>query len=451
MKSRTLTLIAAMTFSAALATAVRLTAQEQQEDKKEHHRYTVIDLGTLGGTFGEANAVNNRGWVVGDATLPGDTAKHAFLWRKGLMTDLGTLGGPNSVAFLLNERGQVVGRAETSTPDPNNKDFCGFGTGLVCRAFVWHHGEMIDLGTFGGNNSSAFAINNRGQVVGGAENATPDPTCTTYQFEFKPVIWEEGETQELPTFSGDPDGYINWINDHGQAVGASGNCANVASSHALLWQRNRRDEEQARPSDAADWTVIDLGNLGGTMNNIPLDINNESQVVGFSDLPGDSVIHAFLWTEEGDMQDLGTLSPDVNSLALGINDKGQIVGDSCDVFFSCRAFLWQNGTMTELNSLVHDPNAPFLENANSINSRGQIAGKTTVQGTPIADAFLAIPCDEEHADTEGCEDRAERTSAATGETSQRPRVVLPENVRKLLQRRLNPRFHFPGVKAGPTN
>jgi len=74
-------------------------------------------------------------------------------------------------------------------------------------------------------------------------------------------------------------------------------------------------------------------------------------------------------------------------LALGINDKGQIVGDSCDVSFSCRAFLWQDGTMTELNNLVHDRNAPFLENANSINSRGQIAGKTTVQGTSIADAF----------------------------------------------------------------
>jgi probable HAF family extracellular repeat protein len=104
MKSRTLTLIVAMTFSAALATAVRLTAQEQQEDKKEPHRYTVIDLGTLGGTFATGLGVNNEGWVTGFANLAGDENHHAFLWVNGVKTDLGTLGGPNSVGNSLNAR-----------------------------------------------------------------------------------------------------------------------------------------------------------------------------------------------------------------------------------------------------------------------------------------------------------------------------------------------------------
>ena len=145
-----------------------------------------------------------------------------------------------------------------------------------------------------------------------------------------------------------------------------------SSFHAVRWQ---------------DGKAIDLGTLDGMLLS-PMAINNRGQVVGTA-FSQEGIV-AFLW-QNGVATNLGTLPPDVNSLALGINNKGQIVGDSCDADLSCRAFLWQDGTMTELNSLVHDPNAPFLENGDSINSLGQIAGKTTVQGTEIADAFLATP------------------------------------------------------------
>jgi probable HAF family extracellular repeat protein len=76
-----------------------------------------------------------------------------------------------------------------------------------------------------------------------------------YQFEFRPFIWQKGEIRELPTFPGDPDAYADGINDDGQVVGGSGNCTNLASSHALLWQ-------DSTPT------------LGNTMNNIANDINN---------------------------------------------------------------------------------------------------------------------------------------------------------------------------------
>jgi len=107
--------------------------------------------------------------------------------------------------------------------------------------------------------------------------------------------------------------------------------------------------------------------------------------------------------------------------------------------FSCRAFLWQDGTMTELNSLVHDPNAPFLENGNSINSLGQIAGKTTVQGTPIADAFLATPSFDEV--THG--------TAASVAAGERPRGVSPEKVRKMLRQRMGSRYQIPFLGSPP--
>jgi probable HAF family extracellular repeat protein len=428
MKSRTLILVTAMTLFAALAIPVRLAAQEEKDKKRLH--YTVADIGTLGGTFGEANAVNNKGWVVGDANLPGDTVRHAFRWRKGLIKDLTTLGGPNSIAFSLNERGEVTGYSDTSTPDPLGEDFCLFSSKQVCLPFLWERGAMTPLPTLGGNNGQAFSINSRGQVAGVAENNKPDPTCvaTRQVLHFKPVLWEEGEIQELPTIAGDTDGVANAINDEGQAVGVTGDC--TRNFHGVLWEHG---------------TVTDLGTLGGLVLS-PFDINNRGQVVGLAFSPDFTTILAFLW-QNGVVTNLGTLPPDVFSLALWINDKGQIVGDSCDVSFSCRAFLWQNGTLTDLNSLVHDPTAPYLENGNSINLRGQIAGKTTVQGTPIADAYLATPCNDDHSDKEGCEEQARGESAERGEIGEKVKVTPPENVRKLLQQRLGSRYHLPGVGA----
>jgi probable HAF family extracellular repeat protein len=413
MKSRTLTCITAMALFAAVAMPNQVAVQGQNQQPP---RYTVTDIGTLGGTFGEANAVNNKGWVVGDATLPGDRVRHAFLWRKGLMKDLGTLGGPNSIAlFPLNERGEITGFSDTSTPDPLGEDFCGFGTNLICLPFLWQHGVMTPLPTLGGNNGQALEVNNRGQVVGIAENTTPDATCigTPQTPQFEPLIWQKGEVRALPTFSSDPDGVANAINDKGDAVGQTGDCTNPF--HAVLWHNG---------------TPTDLGTLGGLQLN-PLDVNNRGQVVGVAFSPDGTTIVGFLW-ENGIATDLGTIPPDVFSVAIGINDKGQIVGDSCDEFFDCRAFLWQNGTMTELNSLIRDPNAPFLENANSINSRGQIAGKTTVQGTPIADAFLASPNHGQTTDE----------TAAPRETTETRKATLPENVSKMLRQRLGFRDRY---------
>jgi len=422
MKSRILTWSTATFLFVALAIPLRLAAQGQNQEPPV---YTVADIGTLGGTFGEANGVNNKGWVVGDATLPGDLFRHAFVWRKGVMTDLGTLGGPNSLAFYpSNERGEIAGFSDSSTTDPLSEDFCGFGTNLTCVPFLWQHGVMTLLPTLGGNNGQAFDVNNRGQVVGVADNTTPEATCVdTPQmlFQFKPVIWQKDVIHELPTFPGDSDGFAAAINDRGQVVGQTGDCTNAF--HAVLWEHG---------------TVSDLGTLGELQLG-PQDINNQGQVVGVAFSA--TTLVAFLW-ENGVATNLGTLAPDVFSLALGVNEKGQVVGDSCDESFACRAFLWQNGTMTELNDLVNDPNAPFLENANSINSRGQIAGKTTVQGTPIADAFLATP-------SPGEVNSRRNTPAAQRQTSERQKVILSEAIRKMLRQRLGPRYHIPGLGASP--
>jgi probable HAF family extracellular repeat protein len=425
MKSKRLGFAFGILLLAQLATPSVLAAQGRN---KQQASYTVIDLGTLGGTFSLAAGLNNRGSVIGDSNLPGDLAHHAFLWRHGIKTDLGTLGGPNSEAnFRPSDSDEVVGFAETSNPDPFGEHFCGFGTGLTCPPFLWRDGVMTALPTLGGNDGEATGVNNAGQVVGFVENASLDPTCPPPQVpEVKPVLWEKGEVRELPTLPGDINGQAIAINDKGQIVGGSGgSLICTAISHSVLWQNG---------------TVIDLGNLGGTMNCCAEDINNQGQVVGSSDLPGDTVFHAFLW-QNGVMIDLGTLPGDVDSLAFGINNKGQVVGASFDASGNARAFVWQNGVMTDLNALIPSDSSLFLQIAfRAINARGQIAGLAFEKETFDGHAFLLTP-------TNGGATDESVPPANLSATSERMSESLSEKARMMLRQRLGPRYRIPSLGA----
>jgi probable HAF family extracellular repeat protein len=144
------------------------------------------------------------------------------------------------------------------------------------------------------------------------------------------------------------------------------------------------------------------------------------KIVGQSDLPGDTTTHAFLWTHDGGMQDLGTLSGDVSSVGFGINSKGQVVGNSCDASGNCRAFLWENGVMTDLNTLVCPGTSLYLTTGNDINAKGEIAGEAYDPNTGDTPAFLAVPSNGKG--------HCEAGSSAE-------RKATPENVREHLRQR----------------
>jgi len=403
MKSRILICLTAITLFAALAARVRLAAQVQNQDLP---RYTVIDLGTFGGTYSEGDGISDSGWVLGDSTLP-DGYGHAYLWRSGVMTDLGTLGGPDSWSGEnTNIWGDGVGEAETTTPDPLNENWCGADD--KCLPFLWRSDlkKMIALPLLGGNNGIAWGVNDFRQVAGEAETAATDPTCPP-NLQVMPVLWQNGEVQALPLFPGDPDGGATIINDFGQAVGDSGNCSGTIL-HAMLWENGK---------------AIYLGTVGGTFSNA-IHINNLGQVVGYSGLPGNPFWHAFLW-QKGVMTDLGTLSGDFTSEAFSINLEGQVVGwsgNSCGC--QTRAFLWQKGAMTDLNALISPESPLYLTFAVSINDEGQIAGIGTTS-TGESHAFLATPSNG----------GPESETATMATSTEHPNFSLSDNVQKMLRRR----------------
>src|SRR5947209_6492546 len=161
------------------------------------------DLGTLGGTAAfpsEGVNLNDRGEVVGQSDVRYDTAFHAFLWNGSRMLDLGTFGGTYSGANAINQAGEVVGFAQVTA-------------GGTCRAFLWRHGRKINLGVASGQSSSnAMSVNARDQVVGGQcdnqDGSTPPGTW----------LWERGVVRNLNTLvapsSPRPTGAGN-ITDHG--------------------------------------------------------------------------------------------------------------------------------------------------------------------------------------------------------------------------------------------
>jgi len=72
------------------------------------------------------------------------------------------------------------------------------------------------------------------------------------------------------------------------------------------------------------YTVTDLGTLGGTFS-LAGGINNRGDIEGFSTLPGDTAVHAFLW-QNGTMTDLGTLGGPNSAASWRLNERGEVAG-----------------------------------------------------------------------------------------------------------------------------
>ena len=318
--------------------------------------YTIIDLGTLGGTSsgihdgsGGGPAINNSGQVVGHSSMS-DGSTHAFLYCNGEIIDLGTLPGDIcSSAWGINDNGQVVGHS--------------YGTNGInyCHAFLYCNGTMTDLGTLGGSRSTAYGINNNGQVVG-------ESTVALNNYQGHAFLYSDETMIDLGTLGGTIS-CASAINDNALVVGIS--YTSEGNPHAFLYNNS---------------VMTDLCTLSGDNKSDAYGINNIGQIVGIS--YAGSLTNSFLYTS-GTMINLGNLLGYNSIRAVAINNNGQIVGFSSISDLSPHGFLYSGGSMVDLETLVvSDSDWSFLKPA-GINDRGQIVGTGTHNG--VVRAFLMTP------------------------------------------------------------
>ncbi len=303
--------------------------------------YRIVDLGTLGGVRSAAFGINEAGQVVGTSETA-DGRQHAFLYDGGSMVDLGTLGGRTSNAYRISDAGVIVGRSETAS-----------GTE---RPFVSIEGgplfDLSRLGTaLGGPFSAALGVNRRGKVVGYLQ--TPGDHMAT-----RSRVFSYGNYQVLDqgTFGGE-DGVVTAINDNDEVVGYFSTEAHADYAHHRGFRLyDGRVEELGTlggllvtPADINDrgqvvgsaqlpggefraflanrgGSMIDLGTLEGGRESFAYAINDAGVIVGASDSPALSL--RAIVVRNGQMFDLNALAgPEwVLTEARDINEGGQVVG-----------------------------------------------------------------------------------------------------------------------------
>jgi probable HAF family extracellular repeat protein len=349
------------------------------------------DLGGLPGNHpSAASGINAAGWIAGFSQsdeidpVTGFPATRAVLWKHRHPIDLGTLSGGNeSISVFINDGAQVIGISTNGIPDP----YSFFGTFDQNRTFIWEKGVMRDIGTLGGPDAlpSGSCEISRTDFVAGQSYTSFTPNSTNGFLDVAPFVWNRGTMTNLGSLGG-TYGYGECANDREQVIGQS-NLTGDTEQHAFLWERGN---------------MKDLGTLGGTFSRA-IWLNRSGVVVGGATTTNDESFHAALW-KRGAIVDLGTLPAYDCSVAGARNSKGQIVGSSFDCATGLEhAFIWEKGgPMVDLNSFIPANSSLELAQAFNINERGEILGYGVPPGSPTDDAslgfvgrlFLLIPCDE---------------------------------------------------------
>jgi probable HAF family extracellular repeat protein len=287
----------------------------------------------------DAFALNNSGVIVG---FSGTNNGYAVSFSSGAVVNLFAstsaqnlfytgVSGSQSIAYGINDAGTIVG-------------FGTINSSYIDNAFSCTNGVVSDLGTLGGQNSGAAAINNSGVIVGGAQ---------PIQGNRHAFIYSNGVMTDLGTLGG-ATSEATAISDTGIVAGNSMISGNSLQEHAFNYSNG---------------IMTDLGTLPGyTDTSIATGVNNSGTIVGRS-ASSLGVTHAFIYSN-GVMADLGTLGGN-SSVADGINNAGEVVGGASTAGGVEHAFIYRNGLMVDLNTLVNLSGVTLAEGI-AINDSGEI-------------------------------------------------------------------------------
>lgn len=318
--------------------------------------YILVPVGDFGvDTVSWAHDVNNANDVVGMYYHPTPFAQRAFLYRNGTNSDLGTLGGSDASAVAINSTGLITGWS--------------YKPGGAQRAFLYNGGTMTDLGSLSPSQGSVgLGINNLGHVVGMSSEG---------------FLWNGTSMSPLSS-----PGWIsllpNDINAAGTIVGSASNAA--VGSHAFVY---------------AGGVMTDLGTLAGHPNSVANAINDSGTTVGSSAAGSFGPYTAVQWSN-GTITSLGTLPGLSQSDAYDINAGGIIVGSAFDTSGNYRAVRWSGGAIVDLNNEIPPNSGWILNAAQAINDNGAIVGYGWNTALNKQRAFLLLPVNDTTAPAISC-------------------------------------------------
>jgi len=244
-----------------------------------------------------------------------------------------------------------------------------------------------------------------GVVVGFSYTSfTPNPDSGVPTID--PFLWDGRRMIDLGGFGG-TYGRAEWVNNNGQVVGYS-DLPGDLSSHGFLWDHG---------------VLRELLPLAGMTDSFAAWINDAGTVTGESYVPGGNgwIGSAVLWNH-GQITALGRLPGDDEAVGISINNAQQLVGYSClepcNNLYVERAFLWENGDMVDLNALVQPSSDLVVANPMEINDRGEIAAEAVLPDGTFHSVVL-VP-------TGDCDSSCEQRIA---ESRNNPRAVQPMNKR----------------------
>jgi probable HAF family extracellular repeat protein len=333
-------------------------------------RYSITDLGTLGGAYTTVEAINDAGQIVGASATSkkydnGLAVAHAFLWQDGQMTDLGTLPGAfDSRAVDINNKGQVLVSTSSKpikTPGSNTS------MAAPLRAFVWQNGEktLLTVNTTESLPISRYILKER-------------PSSAEVEKDYFPFV------QQLVGHINDEgqlaDSKYSGFNNKGQRIGnrSTGDERLPNGFYANYSKANFYDGDKEVP----------LGTLGWR-NTYAVGLNDKGQVVGCS-YTAKRQDRAFLW-QDGKMIKLAELPNLRSSCAVAINNGGDIAGQFQLTNRKSCAALWLSGKLYDLNTLIPPHSSWTLKSVADMNEKGQIAGQGEINGRSRAFLLTPIP------------------------------------------------------------
>ncbi len=341
-----------------------------------HPEYTITDIGE-----GMPSGINNRGQVVGLSPIgkaqPGKPPPyHGFLWSNGTRTEMPTLGGTYSNAESIDDAGRILGTA--SVP---GRTRTGFPIDHLC---LWDGRTLTDLEA---NPKFRGILAPHLIRSSGAMYAVSPPQCPdgTQHLWFYPNGIRPGPRFDRGRIS---PSFLRpkAINDKGTVIG----------QWAIKAKRHGNAAEQGFIWHLGDTHFTGLGTLGGQESEA-VAVTNSDQVVGDSQPHGEmgayQYSHAFLW-KNGKMRDLGTLLHTDYSQSRAYAVSGSLIVGSSNAKGdpNSHPVLWSQDQIKDLSLLIpRGTNWIALVDAMHINNRGQIIGEGLVTGDNYIHTYLLTP------------------------------------------------------------